>query len=108
MSKPLMLTNPKEIEVTGIVNETAELFVRQMQNKKEAVIRAKLKALNMLHILKDVNKKRFKPIVIEVTRDKEEVWINDGSYKGLLLVTFLNATEPELKDNELRSKLLYY
>jgi len=106
--KPIMLTTPKEVEVKEEIDKVADLALRQLINKKEAVIKAKLKEKKLLHILRDIDKKRFKPLMVEVQKDREVVWIDNGTYKGLRLVTFLNPTEPELNDKEFKTKLLYF
>lgn len=103
-----MMTSPKEIEVAEKADQSADIILRQIRNQKMEIVKARLKALKKLNLLKDLDKKRFKPIMtIQYTDGKEEIWINDGTYKGKLLVTFLPLTEAEIKDNDFKGKLLY-
>ncbi len=107
-TEPIMLTSPDKVKEQDIVSETIEEIKKQLFKKKEAVIKLKLKELGKLNILKDIGKKRFKKLQVEVYPNREEVWIDDGSWKGKLLVTFLNPKETELKDKTLSGKLIYF
>ena len=108
MSKPVMLTNPQEIEVEEKADKSAEILLREIRNKKLSIVKSRLKALKKLNLLKDLDKKRFKPIqTVQYPDGKEEVWINDGTWKGKLLVTFLPLSEAEMQDNDFKGKLLY-
>ena len=106
--KPIMLNNPEEVELDSKSKEAADLIVRQMNNKKMQIIKAKLKEIGKLNLMKDLYIKRFPPIKIEIGEKEEVVYINNGTIKGKRLVTFVRHTESELKDNEFRSKLIYY
>jgi len=107
--KPIMLTSPKELEFKDKVKESAKLIQRQLLNKKWDIIKERLKLLNKLHLLKNLEKKRFKPIQIEISKEgAETVWINDGSWKGKRLVTFLPEENHEMNDNEFKGQLKYY
>jgi len=108
--KPIMLTNPKEIELKDKVDESVDIFHKQIRNKKEAIVKLKLKEKGLLHILKNIDKQRFPKMMIEMHKDKEIVWIDNGTFSGLKLVTFW-LMEPTIKDGEegsvFNTKLLY-
>lgn len=103
-----MMTSPKEVEFAEKANESADIILRQIRNQKMEIVKARLKALKKLNLLKDLDKKRFKPIMTEKFTDgTEKIWINDGTYSGKLLVTFLPLTEAEINDKDFKGKLLY-
>lgn len=107
-AKPLMMTSPKEVEFAEKASESADIILRQIRNQKMEIVKARLNALKKLNLLKDLDKKRFKPIMTEKFNDgTEKIWINDGTYKGKLLVTFLPLTEAEINDKDFKGKLLY-
>lgn len=108
MSEPIMLTSPEKLEAQEDVEKAVEEIKQQLFKYKEKIVKLKLKQIGKLNILKDINKKRFKKLQVEVYKDREEVWIDDGSWKGKLLVTFLTPTAEELKDKEFKGKLLFY
>jgi hypothetical protein len=105
--KPIMLTAPKEIEFKQKADETAELIIRRIKNQKEQIIFARLKELKLMHLVKDMAKKRFKKMIIEQRADREEVWVDNGTYRGKHVVTFFNASEAEAKDEQFRMLLKY-
>lgn len=103
-----MMTSPKEVEFAEKANESADIILRQIRNQKMEIVKARLKSLKKLNLLKDLDKKRFKPIMTEKFNDgTEKIWINDGTYSGKLLVTFLPLTEAEINDKDFKGKLLY-
>lgn len=105
--KPIMMTSPNELEVKDKANESAELIIRRLNNQKEEIIMARLKELKLLHLVKDMAKKRFKKMMIERHPDREEIWVDNGTYRGKHVVTFFNATEAEAKDEQFRMRLKY-
>jgi frataxin-like iron-binding protein CyaY len=105
--KPVMLTSPKEIEFKQKADETAELILRRIKNQKEQIIFNRLKDLKLMHLVKDMAKKRFKKMIIEQHADREEVWVDNGTYRGKHVVTFFNASEAEAKDEQFRMLLKY-
>ena len=103
--KPIMLTNPDEINL----NEDLKLIQAQINNKKWEVVRMRLKAMKLLHVLKNLDKQRFPKIMIEIDKEtgNETVYANDGTLKGKRIVTFLGKSESELKDKDFKMQLKY-
>lgn len=108
MDKPIMAISPKEIEVKKALDGITEEYLAKMVKLKEKVIYDKLKEKNKLNILRDFEKKRFKKLMIVQKPNKEEVWIDNGTINGQLLVTFVKSTEMELKDEQFKWQLKYY
>jgi len=107
--QPLMLTSPKKLEFEDKVSESVKLIQRQIRNKKWAIIKERLKAIEMLHVLKDIKSKRFKPLIIEEDKTgTQTVYVDNGTWGGLRLVTFLPEEEHEMKDNEFKGHLKYF
>jgi len=106
--KPIMMTPPKEVEFEKKTEQSVNEIITQINKKKWAIIKQKLKEEKKLNLLKDLDIKRFKPIIIEIDKDKEVVYYNNGTVKGKRLVTFLRHTESEILDKEFRTKLVYY
>lgn len=96
------------LEQDNKIQESVTIIKDQIFKKKEEVVRLRLKQLGKLNVLRDINKKRFKKLMVEHHTDREEVWIDDGSWKGKRVVTFLNPTEQQMQDSELKFKLLYF
>jgi hypothetical protein len=107
-SKPIMSTSPKEIEFDDKVKESVDLIQRQINNKKNAIIKQRLKEMGKLHIFKNLAKQRFKKMMIEISPDKETVWIDNGTLKGQRVVTFFKLTEAEMNDAEFRTQIRFY
>jgi hypothetical protein len=108
MDKPIMATSPKEVEVKKALDGITDEYLAKMVKLKEKVIFDKLKEINKLNILRDFEKKRFKKLMIVQKSNKEEVWIDNGTINGKLLVTFVKSTEMELKDEQFKWQLKYY
>lgn len=109
MNTPLMLKSPEDIKREAELIKFSETYIRRMNNKKMDIIEEKLKALGKKNILKDLDKKRFKKLMVEMhPGGKEVVWIDNGTYTGLRLVTFINPQDHEIIHEEFRFSLKYY
>jgi hypothetical protein len=107
-NKPIMTTSPKEVEFKSKAEDAADLIIRQLNKQKWLIVKQKLKQLGKLNLIKDLDKQRFKKIMVEMHPDKEVFYYDNKTLKGARLVTFLKPTEPELNDKEFKTKLLYF
>jgi len=98
-------TQPTETQT--VLSETVTIVKDQLFKKKEEIVRLRLKQLGKLNILRDINKKRFKKLMVEMYPDCEEVWIDDGSWKGKRVVTFYQVQDTQMEGQELKFKLVY-
>lgn len=89
-------------------DQSADIIIKQIRNQKMEIVKERLKRLKKLNLLKDLDKKTFKPILTKQYPDREEIWIDNGTIKGHLLVTFMNRTEAEMQDKDFKCKLLYF
>ena len=77
------------------IKEVLEKQVRLIQRKKEAVIKERLKEIAGIDFdFNEEYKRRFKRLAIERLGDEERVYFNDGSVKGLQVVTFIHNELP--------------
>jgi len=95
-------------EANKIADEAALNLKREIDNTKWKVIKERLKALKKLSLLKDLDKKRFKKIMLVHEGNKEVVYIDDGTYSGMRLVTFIKPEKHEIKDFKLLYPLKYF
>jgi hypothetical protein len=107
-NKPIMATSPKEVEFKSKAEDAANIVIEQLNKKKWAIIKQKLKEKSKLNLIKDLKLQRFKKIMVEMHPDKEVFYYDNKTLKGARLVTFLKPTEPELNDKEFKTKLLYF
>ena len=103
-----METSPKEIEFKEKSKEAADLIIQRINKQKWAIIKLRLKQEGKLNLIKDLEKQRFKRVMIELQGDRETVYYDNKTLKGKRLVTFLNPTEPTIEGDEFRTKLLYF
>lgn len=96
----------EETEQQKVLAETITIIKNQLFKKKEDIVRLRLKQLGKLNILNYSNH-RFKKLSIDMYPDREEVWIDNGTPKGKRLVTFFAPKETDMKDEEVKLKLVY-
>ena len=93
-------------------NEIIEKLIADISAKKEAVIKERLKALNIEIDEKLEKTRKFKSIVCEIHGNKEHYFYNDGSEKGIRVVTFIRSDEGILdrdtKEMKLSIEINYY
>jgi hypothetical protein len=86
----------------GLNNLVEELRVN-IEIRKNKIIEQKLSEINKHYLIDECKRKsKFKPIIYATIQgtNKEEVWIDDNSNNGQLLVTFelvFDGVVPELK-----------
>ena len=108
MSEPIMLKSPLDFEKEEKAQESVELIVKKINKKKEQLIKERLKEKKMLHVLKDIGKRRFKKLMVEHDKDKEVVWVDNGTLKGLRLITFMKLNESQLEDTLFKTQVIYF
>lgn len=103
--------NHIEPEINYMQEKIKEIS-KQLQLKKEDIIKEKIKEKGFSHLLDDIDKKRFKKILVENYEDCEKWYADDGSNEGVLIVTFLKHThETFSNDNRefgIKTELKYY
>ncbi len=108
MSEPIMTHSPKEVELNESGKEAANKIVQGINKQKWTIIKQLLKQESKMNLIKDLDKQRFKKIMIEMHPDKEVVYYDNKTLKGKRLVTFLNPMEPTIEGDSFKTKLLYF
>lgn len=103
-----MLTNPKEVEFDEKVDNSIGEIAKRVAKARWNVIELKLKEKKLKHLLRDITKRRFKPIQLQETDREIIVWVDNKTIKGMRLVTFLKETDSEIKDNKFSGQIRYY
>jgi hypothetical protein len=82
------------------MQEVTDKMVKDLQQKRETIIREKLKEIVGIEIdIEEEQKRRFKRLSIEYKGNEETIYFNDGSINGKRIVTFVqNDMMPNLKD----------
>lgn len=68
-------------------------IVEKINQEKQNIIIARLTAIGRQDIIIDKRYKRFKEIMTDVYPDREEVWFDDGTRNGMLLVPFYHQNK---------------
>jgi len=88
-----------------------EDLIRDISEKKQAVINAKLKKLNIAVNIDTENRRLFKSLVCVTQGNQDTYYYNDGSINGLRIVTFVKK-ETQLFDSNskftMKMELDYY
>ena len=100
--------NPIPDTAQETIQTEIERLTKLLFNQKETIIKDRLKKLGKLNILKNIKEARFKKLIVESHPNAELVYIDNGTLKGHLLVTFLKPKEHELTDTTLLFQLQYY
>jgi hypothetical protein len=77
---------------------TSEIYINILA-KKEAVIKERLNQLGLISLIEDIKSQRFKRIMCEKHPDREDWYADDGSLKGVRIVTF-KSFEPKYDVND--------
>lgn len=95
-----------------MVGEVVSKMQTEIQGAKEKIIKEKLKSLGIELDMEVEQRRRFKSLVIESSDSKEQVFFNDGTIGGKLIVTFSKAQNdplyPNIVDNVLTQSFSYY
>ena len=76
-----------------IQNELFEKIVLGIKEKKEAIIVDRLRNVNLLHLIKNIENQRFKRLICEKEGNEERWYADNGTDDGLLLVVFILKEE---------------
>lgn len=71
-----------------IIEEKIQQIVTELEAKKEAIFKEKLAERGLSHLLNDIEKKKFKPILIEKHPDWTHYYADNGTNEGLRIVSF--------------------
>jgi len=79
-----------DIGISNMMEEATAKMVQDMNNRREAIIREKLKEKIGIDInIEEEQKRRFKRLAVEYRQNEETVYFNDGSIEGKRIVTFV-------------------
>jgi len=85
-------------EIADEAQKKFEHVLNELNARKEEILLTRLKEQSLEHLVEECKTHRFKPISREIYPDREEVWINDGTKRGKLLVTFFGPTNEFVDD----------
>lgn len=71
------------------MKDITEDLAKQIQDRKDAIIRQRFEAEGYLHLLEGLHKQRFKRVLVEVSGDEERWFADNGINDGLLIVTIV-------------------
>jgi len=80
------------------MQEIMNNVVRELQAKKEQIIKDKFAEKGFAYLLENMEKRRFKKVIVEKWDDCEKWYADNGTDEGTLIVTFLNPT-PQFTNN---------
>ena len=78
-------------EHTGLPEhfEMIEKLAKEIDDKKQQVIKQRLEEMGMAHLLDNLEEQRFKRILVEKRHNEETYYADDGTLTGRRIVTFL-------------------
>ncbi len=79
-------------------NGIYEKILKEQSQKKEEIVRKRLKDLGIEFDLEEEKRRRFKRLIIETNHSSETLYFNDGSEEGIRVVTFTRS--PPVWDTE--------
>ena len=101
-----------DVSISNLMQEVTEKMVKELQEKRETIIKEKLKEIVGIEIdIEEEQKRRFKRLQIEYKGNEEIIYFNDGSINGKRIVTFVKKENPINFNNdkfELSSEYSYY
>lgn len=65
-----------------------EKILKEQSQKKEEIVRKRLKELGIEFDLEEEKRRRFKRLIFETNHNSETLYFNDGSEAGIRVVTF--------------------
>ena len=99
-------------QMHDMIGEAVSRIQEEIQRAKEKIIKEKLKTLDIELDMEIEQRRRFKSLVIESSGSKEQVFFNDGTIGGKLVVTFSEAQNdplnPNIVDNVFTQSFNYY
>lgn len=99
------------VDRNNLMNDITSNLLKDIHDRKEAIIKMKFKEKGFGYLLMDIEKKRFKRIIIEKHPDCEKYYADNGTDEGLLIVTFKNMDSTlsnDLNSYKIESSIQYY
>lgn len=98
-----------DVSISNLMQEVTDKMVKELHEKRETIIRAKLKEIIGIEIdIKEEQKRRFKRLSIEYKGNEEIIYFNDGSIEGKRIVTFVQKDIPfDFNSNEFQISTEY-
>ena len=101
-----------DVSISNLMQEVTEKIVNDLQEKREGIIRGKLKEIVGIEIdIELEQKRRFKRLSIEYKGKEETIYFNDGTINGKRIVTFVQKNIPfdfNSKDFKMSAEYSYY
>jgi len=101
-----------DVSISNLMQEVTDKMVKDLQQKRETIIREKLKEIVGIEIdIEEEQKRRFKRLSIEYKGSEETIYFNDGSINGKRIVTFVRKDSPVNFDNnefKINTEYSYY
>lgn len=69
-------------------SEKEEEFIKDIYQKRDALLLNRLKELGLLDELKLEDKRRFKKFMVEMYENTRSIYYDDGSINGLLVIEY--------------------
>jgi len=99
-----------DVSISNLMQEVTDKMVKGLQERREAIIRDKLKEIIGIEInIEEEQKRRFKRLSIDYNGKEETVYFNDGSINGKRIVTFIKKNIPfDFNDKDFKMIYDYY
>ena len=98
-----------DANISNLMQEVVGKIVKELQRKKESIIKERLKEIVGIEIdAEEEQKRRFKRFAIEYKGNEETIYFNDGSINGKRIVTFVKKDNLIDFDNDKFKLNTYY
>jgi len=99
-----------DVDINNLIEETINKIIKDLQQKKETIIREKLKEILGIEIdIEEERKRRFNRLSVEYRLNEEIIYFNDGSVNGKRIVTFVKKDNPiNFNNNKFEFCVEYY
>ena len=85
----------QDVGISNMIEEVTRKIAQDIIDKKEFVIKQKLKEIVGVELdVIEEEKRRFKRLSIELKGNEETIYFNDGSLNGIRIVTFVRKEVP--------------
>ena len=90
-------------------DEIISKIVAEINEKKELIIKERLKQLDIEIDYGKESERRFKLFLCEIKGDEETIYYNDGTITGFRIVTFVQKHKPiDFNEPNIGTELSYY
>lgn len=100
------LLNNEYLSSLSFIEETIRNVADKLQQKKMQIIKKKFTEKGFPHAFEDMEKRRFQRAMVEIDDNCEKWYADDGSYSGVLIVTFFKPDYQLTTDPNAEFKLV--